>query len=85
MELDYVDSIKLINTLRDKEKEQQMWDRWISLYPYMMLEQLKYVSYEEFKDMLKGNGKYKKLTAEEIYADVDSILEEFKTPKEGGG
>jgi len=84
MELDYIDSVELISTLRDKEQEKQIWERWVSLYPYMVLEQIKYISYEDYKDMLKGKGQYKRLTTAEIYADVDSILEEFKTPEKVG-
>ena len=84
MELDYIDSVELISTLKDKEKEQQIWDIWISLYPHMVLKQIKYISYEDYKDMLNGTGTYRRMTTAEIYEDVDSILEEFKTPEKVG-
>ncbi len=80
MELDYIESVELINKLREKETEEKLWDKWLSLYPYMEMKWVDNMSFEEYKRRILGSysNNEKQLTEKEVYEDVDNIIRSFK-------
>lgn len=72
-------SLEYILHALEKENEQYSWELWKSLYPDMTNGNLKFVSFEEFKNKLTiKKEKYTQKTNEEIMAEMVPIAEANK-------
>lgn len=78
MDLDYADFAEMIFKIEERELDKHIWERWIALYPLMETGQMEFISVDDFKKRLIVNSNKKKQTVEEIYKDVDDIIEGFK-------
>jgi hypothetical protein len=76
-------SIKQLNTLLIKAHEKKLdkvaWELYLSLYPYMIKEELKAVEFEEFKQKLTiKQEKYTQISNEEIIDDIEKVVQKYK-------
>ncbi len=51
MKMPYRKGLKLIKEAIERESEQRLWEQYISVYPYMSLRQLKFMKFEDFKNI----------------------------------
>lgn len=66
----------LITKAIKKESEDSLWDRWVRLCPYMELGQIKFISFEDYKNgLLKPKAKLANLTSEEIMAEMMPVIQ----------
>lgn len=72
-------SLEYILHAIEKENEQYSWDLWKTLYPDMTVGNLKFVSFEEFRNKLTiKKEKYTQKTNEEIVSEMTVIVEAYK-------
>jgi hypothetical protein len=79
LKLPIVRTTKLLNKAVEEETENEMWDAWIALYPFMILGLLDAVEFKDFKSKLSNNRyRYTEKTLEEITQEMDKIIGEYK-------
>lgn len=55
----------------EKQQEKQLWERWLSIYPYMEIGSLDFMSFYDYKDkLLNKMMKTTDISAEEIEEDI---------------
>lgn len=63
----------------EQEKEQAAWDLWTEMYPYMALEWLKPIKFEEFKNKLfQKQYRYTQKSLDEIEKEMLAIVARHK-------
>lgn len=63
----------------EQEKEQAAWELWTEMYPYMALEWLKPIKFEEFKNNLfKKQYRYSQKPLEEIEKEMLAVVAKHK-------
>ena len=63
----------------EQEKEQAAWDLWTEMYPYMALEWLKPIKFEEFKNKLfQKQYRYTQKSLDEIEEEMLAIVAAHK-------
>ena len=73
MKLRYI--LNLLIKAVEKEQEARIWERWITLIPYMELGRIKFISFDDYKKaLLKPKVKASTKTTEEIMAEFLPIV-----------
>lgn len=63
----------------EQEKEQAAWELWKTLYPFMAIEWLKNIKFEEFKNNLfKKQYRYSQKSLEEIEKEMLAVVAKHK-------
>ncbi len=63
----------------EQEKEQAAWELWIGMYPFMAIEWLKPIKFEEFKNNLfKKQYRYSQKSLDEIEEEMLAIVAAYK-------
>lgn len=63
----------MIKKVREKNLDSQLWDRWLTLYPYMEKKEITFLTFDEYKKrLLKPNVTTKK-NKEDIIAESEKI------------
>ena len=63
----------------EQEKEQAAWELWTAMYPFMALEWLKPVKFDEFKrNLFKRQYRYSQKSDEEIVAEMLAVVARHK-------
>lgn len=63
----------------EQEKEQAAWELWKTLYPFMAMEWLKNIKFEDFKNKLfQKQYKYTQKSLEEIEEEMLAIVAAYK-------
>lgn len=63
----------------EQEKEQAAWDLWTKMYPFMAIEWLKPIKFEEFKRKLfQPQYRYTKKSLEEIEKEMLAVVAAYK-------
>jgi len=63
----------------EQEKEQAAWELWKTLYPFMAIEWLKPIKFEEFKRKLfQPQYRYTKKSLEEIEKEMLAVVAAYK-------
>lgn len=63
----------------EQEKEQAAWELWTKMYPYMALEWLKPIKFEEFKNKLfQKQYRYTQKPLEEIEQEMLAVVAKHK-------
>jgi hypothetical protein len=63
----------------EQEKEQAAWELWTNMYPFMALEWLKPVKFDEFKRKLfQPQYRYTKKSLEEIEKEMLAVVAKHK-------
>ena len=63
----------------EQEKEQAAWELWKTLYPFMAIEWLKPIKFEEFKRKLfQPQYRYTKKSLEEIEKEMLAVVAKHK-------
>ena len=63
----------------EQEKEQAAWELWKTLYPFMAIEWLKPIKFEEFKNSLfKKQYRYSQKSLEEIEEEMLAVVVKHK-------
>jgi len=63
----------------EQEKEQAAWDLWTEMYPYMALEWLKPIKFEEFKgNLFQKQYRYTQKSLEEIEKEMLTVVAKHK-------
>lgn len=63
----------------EQEKEQAAWELWIGMYPFMAIEWLKPIKFEEFKNNLfKKQYRYSQKSLEEIEEEMLAVVAKHK-------
>ena len=70
---------KLLDYAIEQEKEQAAWELWIGMYPFMAIEWLKPIKFEEFKNNLfKKQYRYSQKSLDEIEEEMLAIVAAYK-------
>lgn len=63
----------------EQEKEQAAWELWKTLYPFMAMEWLKNIKFEDFKNKLfQKQYRYTQKSLEEIEQEMLAVVEQYK-------
>ncbi len=65
----------------EQEKEQAAWELWKTLYPFMAIEWLKPIKFEEFKELIKLFQKqyqYTQKSLDEIEEEMLAVVAKHK-------
>ncbi len=63
----------------EQEKEQATWELWKALYPFMAIEWLKPIKFEEFKNNLfKKQYRYSQKSLEEIEKEMQAVVAAYE-------
>ena len=63
----------------EQEKDQAAWELWTNMYPFMALEWLKPVKFDEFKrNLFKRQYRYSQKSDEEIVAEMLAVVAKHK-------
>ena len=63
----------------EQEKEQAAWELWKTLYPFMAIEWLKPIKFEEFKEkVFKKQYQYTQKSLDEIEEEMLAIVAAYK-------
>lgn len=63
----------------EQEKEQAAWELWKALYPFMAIEWLKPIKFEEFKNNLfKKQYRYSQKSLDEIEEEMLAVVAKHK-------
>ncbi len=63
----------------EQEKEQAAWELWTAMYPFMALEWLNPIKFDEFKNSLfKRQYRYSQKSDEEIVAEMLAVVAKHK-------
>lgn len=63
----------------EKEKERASWGLWQSLYPFMMCDLIKHVSFADFqRELFKPKLKYSEKSFEEIEQEMLAVVEAYE-------
>lgn len=55
----------------EKQQEKLLWERWLAIYPYMEIGNVKFISFNDYKSkLLNKEMKTTDITAEEIEEDI---------------
>lgn len=77
LKMEVSDFIRFIELARDKEKEDEIRAQWIAHLPYMSMKQLKYMSFNDYKDKVTGKN-IDTRPADVIIAEINEIHEKAK-------
>jgi len=79
---DYIRTMKikefrqLVETAREKEKEQRIHDEWCAHLPFMSMKFLEYISFRDYMDKVTGKN-IDLRPASEILAEIEEIEKKF--------
>ena len=63
----------------EQEKEQVAWELWKTLYPFMAMEWLKNIKFEEFKSkLIQKQYQYTQKSLDEIEEEMLAIVAAYK-------
>ena len=63
----------------EQEKEQAAWELWKTLYPFMAMEWLKNIKFEEFKSkLIQKQYQYTQKSLDEIEEEMLAIVAAYK-------
>jgi hypothetical protein len=72
---------KLLMSSCKTKIEKDLWDLWKTLYPLMIKKELKFMSFDEYKNECKGKT-YSKKSYKDIQSEMLSVV---KNHERGGG
>lgn len=76
MSLDLIDGLELITKVREKERDERIFQQWVAQLPIMAMSG-KYQGFEEYRDRVTGaNIDFR--PADEILAELDDVEAQFK-------
>jgi len=68
-------NVDLFTHAMEKDIENQSWQTWLSLYPYMMTSQIEFISFETYKEkQITRTEKVSRKTAQEIEAEFKGLI-----------
>lgn len=74
----------LLKHANEKEKENAMWEMWLSVYPEMVKKRIEFKSFEKYKsEIMKPQFKYSAKSEDEIIAEMTAIEEKYRSQKRG--
>jgi hypothetical protein len=63
----------------EQEKEQAAWELWIGMYPFMAIEWLKPIKFEEFKSkLIQKQYRYTQKSLDEIEEEMLAVVVKHK-------
>jgi len=63
----------------EQEKEQAAWELWTNIYPFMAIEWLKPIKFEEFKSkLIQKQYRYTQKSLEEIEKEMLAVVAAYK-------
>ena len=63
----------------EQEKEQAAWELWIGMYPFMAIDWLKPIKFEEFKEkVFKKQYRYTQKSLDEIENEMLAVVAKHK-------
>lgn len=66
----------------EKEKENAVWEMWLSVYPDMIKKRIEFKSFEKFKsEVMKPQVKYSNKSEVEILAEMTAIEEKYRSQR----
>lgn len=66
---------RLLDYAIEQEKEQAAWELWTAMYPFMALEWLKPVKFDEFKrNLFKRQYQYTQKSDDEIMTEMMKVV-----------
>ncbi len=66
---------QLLFKVIEKQNERMVRDRWLSLYPYMEMRKLNFVTYSDYKDkLIQAKKRYTDITNEQIDAELSAVM-----------
>lgn len=71
-ELDTDIAYSLFAEIRQKQRENRVWQQWVQLLPHMVLKRMNFIEYEDFKNRVTGSD-IDTRPVEEIMADVEEV------------
>lgn len=54
LRMPYLDGMKLINKAFENEQDEIIYERWLTLYPYMEIKKIHFISFKDYKRKLTG-------------------------------
>lgn len=79
-----------MNNLLDTAYEKELYTRWLTLYPYMEIGHIDYMSFEEYKNKAFGNAtgitqNQKQLSNDQIENEMMQLVEFYEKSQKAGG
>ena len=63
----------------EQEKEQAAWELWNSLYPFMAMEWINHIKFEEFKSkLIQKQYQYTQKSLDEIEKEMLAVVAKYK-------
>ena len=63
----------------EQEKEQAAWELWIGMYPFMSMDWMKPIKFEEFKgNLFQKQYRYTHKSKEEIEKEMQAVVAAYK-------
>ena len=79
----YLEGIRLINRIYEKRNEEILYERWLTLYPHMELQRIKFISFNKYKNIFTKLTKKSNKTNEELILQAEKIkMIDLKQQKE---
>jgi len=69
MQLDFLLFLQLLKKAQEEKDESALYSQWLALYPYMIMKQIKFMTYEDYKAKLTGSN-IDFRTNDEIIAEI---------------
>ncbi|MFY0758728.1 hypothetical protein AB1K32_07595 [Metabacillus dongyingensis] len=63
----------------DQEKDSSAWELWKALYPFMLMEKLKFMSFDDYKkELFKPKQQFTDITHEEIEREMMEVISAYE-------
>lgn len=56
MRLDITDFCRFLKIAKEKEEDERLRSQWVAMLPFMSMQQLKFMSFEDYKDQCTGKN-----------------------------
>lgn len=71
-DMDLTEFCELCEYIQNKDRDDRLRDEWHSVLPYMLMKQLKFMSFDEYKDARTG-ANIDMRPADEIIAEIEEL------------
>jgi len=72
MKMDIKSFCQFVKTGREKERDEMIRKQWVSMLPYMSMQQIKYMSFEQYRDQCLGKN-IDTRSADEIINELENL------------
>ena len=79
LNLPFEEGIEIIEKSQEKQQEDLLWQRWLTIYPYMEIGKLNFISFGDYKGkLLSKKFKVTNISKEEIKEDIGKVIASYK-------